>query len=120
MELTSENWQWYAVKNYHKPKILSQAQFDEDLRKLDFKANLTRFQNSKEPKLLRLIVNNVIICINTFGYAAVNLILFKLNGCPKHTEIIKHIFLILGLLNTIDNKDAKLENMIITSLGLQK
>ena len=74
--LTDEEFMQLAFHNYDNPHCVSVEEFEEDLKRLQSLSKLFfRYKNRGELRE-RLIMNHLIVFINTFGARAANLMLF--------------------------------------------
>jgi hypothetical protein len=78
-QITSKNWLFYAIKNYHVPNLDTEQEFYEDIKRFKYIKRLFRkFKSTGELKT-RLILNHIIVLNNVFGHeAASTLLLFKI------------------------------------------
>ena len=97
-EITKENFQLEAARCYQKRLCISTQAFLNDLRALEFKSDLTRYLNSREPKLIRILINKIIVAINLFGPTATEFILFRLEKAEIQFSLMEHILSKLDLL----------------------
>ena len=77
-ELTEDNFQLFAIKNYENPQAVTEADFDKDLNHFKYiKRLLKRYKNTGELKT-HLIINHFIVLYNIFGDAATPMLFFKI------------------------------------------
>ena len=77
-ELTEDNFQLFAIKNYENPQAVTEADFEKDLNHFKYiKRLLKRYKNSGELKS-HLIINHFIVLYNIFGDAATPMLFHKI------------------------------------------
>ena len=77
-ELTEDNFQLFAIKNYENPQAVTKEDFDKDLNHFKYiKRLLKRYKNTGELKS-HLIINHFIVLYNIFGDAATPMLFFKI------------------------------------------
>ena len=77
-ELTEDNFQLFAIKNYENPQAVTEADFDKDLNHFKYiKRLLKRYKRDGELKT-HLLLNHFIILYNIFGEAATPMLFFKI------------------------------------------
>ena len=77
-ELTGDNFQLFAIKNYENPQAVTEADFNKDLNHFKYiKRLLKRYKNTGELKS-HLILNHFIVLYNIFGDAATPMLFFKI------------------------------------------
>ena len=77
-ELTEDNFQLFAIKNYENPQAVTEADFNKDLNHFKYiKRLLKRYKNTGELKS-HLILNHFIVLYNIFGDAATPMLFFKI------------------------------------------
>ena len=77
-ELTEDNFQLFAIKNYENPKAVTKEDFDKDLNHFKYiKRLLKRYKNTGQLKT-HLLLNHFIILYNIFGEACTPLLFFKI------------------------------------------
>lgn len=78
--IDEESYQLFAAKAYQKSINLSTEEFLQDLKSVErFKSDMTRWNNDKDDKQLRLIVNKIITFCNVFGNISTVKLLFWKN-----------------------------------------
>lgn len=105
MPLTAKNFNLYAAQHYINPQCFSDDEFVEDLQRIEnLKKLFKRFSNgieqNKEPekiaKLIRILLNNVIVFNNVFETpAAIRMLFFKI---PEYHSEIKTILTFLDIM----------------------
>jgi hypothetical protein len=108
IELTTKNFILYAAQNYSNPHCVSDEEFYEDLQRLEnLKKLFKRFKNAttqnkqyaKTQKLVRIILNNIIIFNNVFEHpASIKLLFYKV---PDYHSELKTILTFLNLMPEI-------------------
>ena len=77
-ELTEDNFQLFAIKNYENPKAVTKEDFDKDLNHFKYiKRLLKRYKNTGQLKS-HLLLNHFIILYNIFGEAATPMLFHKI------------------------------------------
>ena len=77
-ELTEDNFQLFAIKNYENPQAVTEDDFHKDLNHFKYiKRLLKRYRNTGELKS-HLIVNHFIVLYNIWGEAATPMLFFKI------------------------------------------
>ena len=77
-ELTEDNFQLFAIKNYENPQAVTEADFNKDLNHFKYITRLLkRYKNTGELKS-HLILNHFIVLYNIFGDAATPMLFFKI------------------------------------------
>lgn len=116
--LTSENFLFYAAKNYDNPGLTSDKEFIEDIRRLKYiKKLITRYVESGELKE-RLILNHLIVLNNVFRPEFLSRILLL-----KMEEYFKYLKPFLIYLNLCPDKiyNVKYERIFdVNSINLDQ
>ena len=77
-ELTEDNFQLFAIKNYENPQAVTKEDFDKDLNHFKYiKRLLKRYKNTGQLKT-HLLLNHFIILYNIFGEATTPMLFFKI------------------------------------------
>ena len=77
-ELTEDNFQLFAIKNYENPQAVTKEDFDKDLNHFKYiKRLLKRYKNTGQLKS-PLLLNHFIILYNIFGEACTPMLFFKI------------------------------------------
>ena len=77
-ELTEDNFQLFAIKNYENPQAVTKEDFDKDLNHFKYiKRLLKRYKNTGQLKT-QLLLNHFIILYNIFGEATTPMLFFKI------------------------------------------
>lgn len=71
-ELTEENFELFAAKNYNNPQCVDIEEFHEDLARFKYLKRLLRKYIQTGEIQERLILNHLIIIYNVFGIDAAN------------------------------------------------
>jgi hypothetical protein len=97
LELNSENFIIFAIKNYDNPACRGMSEFNEDLKRFKYiKRLLSRYKAGKGLKE-RLILNHMIVLNNLFGPdACVRMMFFKME--EKYWSEIKTFLVFLNLI----------------------
>ncbi len=114
MILTEETFLFEAAKVYRKRLSVSTQAFLLDANHLDLNSDFTKYFTNKEPRLLRLLINKLIIAVNLFGPDATTFIIFRLSDPYK--EFAYHLFDCLSISDKDFQKDEVLLNEIKDAL----
>lgn len=77
VELTSENFLLYAIKNYYNPSCMGMKELEDDLKRFKYiKRLLIRYQKTGEVSE-GLILNHLIVLYNVFGSVTTDMLFFK-------------------------------------------
>jgi len=77
MQLNQNTVLLYAAKNYENPHCTSIDDFNQDIKRFVIARTLLRKYHKKGKIRIRLLLNHIIICTNTFGNeAATKLLLY--------------------------------------------
>ena len=78
-ELTEDNFQLFAIKNYENPQAVTKEDFDKDLNHFKYiKRLLKRYKNTGVLKT-HLLLNHFIILYNIWGEATTPMLFFKID-----------------------------------------
>ena len=78
IELTEDNFQFFAIKHYENPQAVTREDFEKDLKHFKYiKRLLKRYKGSGELKV-HLLINHFIILYNIFGEATTPMLFFKI------------------------------------------
>jgi len=114
MNLTEDNFHFVAAKFYRKRLSVSTQAFLLDVNHLELKSDFQKYNTSKESRLLRILINKIVIACNLFGPEATDLILFKLP--VEFRNYAFHLFSILDILNCDFIEDKELTKEINEAL----
>ena len=104
VELTPDNWLFFAIQNYNNPSSVTYQDFEEDLKRFKYiKRLIRRYETTGELKT-HLILNHVIVLYNVFGEAATPLLFYKIEA--TYWCQIKAFMLFLNRLPLVLNKDV--------------
>jgi hypothetical protein len=79
-KLTNENFLLYCMKHYDNPQCQTLKEFEEDLNRIMYLQKLlVRYQDVDELRE-RLILNHLIVLINLFNDATINILFFKIES----------------------------------------
>ena len=77
-ELTEDNFQLFAIKNYENPQAVTKEDFDKDLNHFKYiKRLLKRYKNTGQLKTHLLLIHFIIL-YNIFGEATTPMLFFKI------------------------------------------
>ena len=95
-ELTEDNFQLFAIKNYENPQAVTKEDFDKDLNHFKYiKRLLKRYKNSGQLKT-HLLLNHFIILYNIFGEATTPMLFHKID--VELWPVMKAFVMFLGKL----------------------
>lgn len=97
LELTEDNFVFYAIKHYDNPACKGMGEFHDDLKRFRYlKRLLKKYKAGKELKE-RLILNHLVVIYNLFGIdVATKMLFFKIE--EKHWPQLKSFLLFLNYL----------------------
>lgn len=75
-ELSDENFELYATKNYNNPQCLDVEEFYDDLARFKYVKRLLRRYKQTGEIQERLVLNHLIVIYNVFGIEAANRMTF--------------------------------------------
>lgn len=75
-DLTEENFELFAAKNYNNPQCVDIEEFHEDLARFKYLKRLLRKYTQTGEIQERLVLNHLIILYNVFGIPAANRMVF--------------------------------------------
>jgi hypothetical protein len=94
--LNENNFIQYCMNNYDNPQCHTLKEFEEDLNRIAYLQKLLyRYKYNSELRE-RLILNHLIVLINVFGKAAVNILFYKVN--PKYWNVLMTFLLYLNVM----------------------
>ena len=103
-ELTPDNWNIFAIKNYNNPQSVTYSDFEEDIKKFKYSKRLFRRYETTGELKTHLILNHIILLYNVFGDAATPLLFFKIED--NYWPVMKAFLLFLDRLPPSLNKDV--------------
>jgi len=93
-ELTEDNFELYAIRNYYSPNCIDPEEFYEDLKRFKYIKRLLNRYIENDDLAERLILNHLIVVFNSFGIeAALNILDLKLED--RHWPVIKPFLVFL-------------------------
>lgn len=115
MELTKDNFELYASKQYQKNKWSTTDDFKEDLLRFKYINRLIKRYYRDDDLKERLILNHIIILGNAFGpVATAEMLMLKTDICLR--SISKTFLVYLHYLPNDQYVDVPLESTIINTL----
>ena len=105
--LNSENFTYYAMKNYQNVQCYDISEFYEDLKRFKYlKKLINRYLNGdNRDNVFRLILNHIITIYNCFGITASSkMIKFKFD--QSHLSVIKPCLIFLQYIKLDDFEDT--------------
>jgi hypothetical protein len=80
VELTEDNFTFYAMKHYDNPSCSGIAEFNDDLKRFRYLKRLFKKYKAGSGVKERLILNHIVVLHNLFGpLATVNMLFFKID-----------------------------------------
>lgn len=76
VELTEENFVFYAIKHYDNPGCRGMVEFHDDLKKFRYLKRLFRKYTAGKELKERLILNHIVVLYNLFGIEPTTQMLF--------------------------------------------
>jgi hypothetical protein len=105
-----------AMKAYDNPSCVDIAEFESDLRKIQYCKKLARKYTANDEGTFRLLLNNLIIFYNLFGKAGTDMLLFKVKE-EKLRAVIAPLIMYLGHANsTLLALDINIDESIVEFL----
>ena len=115
-ELTPENINMFAIKQYDNPHCVDEQEFLDDMKRFKYLKRLFRKYDTTRELKSRLIINHIIILANVFGIdAATTLLFFKIDR--KHWSILKTILVSLHYMPENDMTDIRINQKVMSELG---
>lgn len=102
--LTDGNFKNIALEHYENLRCFSSSEFEMDLRRFAYIANLLSKYGKTNFITERLIINNVIVVFNLFGAFALDGLLFK-------TKDVKSRIILASLFTAIGYDMTKFKNL---------
>lgn len=96
---TDKDFLSLAMKSYDNPSCVSIAEFESDIRKIQYCKKLIRKIQLKEEVNLRILVNTLVVFFNLFGIAGTDLLIWKI----KEKELLEVLFPILASLGWVND-----------------
>lgn len=75
--LSSDNFTFYAIQNYHTPTFSGMKDFYMDMRRISIINNSLEKYKLDRTYNIGLILNHIVILSNVFGPAAINILFYK-------------------------------------------
>jgi|TARA_B110000503_G_C6969093_1_gene338456 hypothetical protein len=114
-ELSEENLELYAAKNYYNPKYIDIEEFREDLNRFKYiKRLLNRYEEGGELSE-RLILNHLIVIFNSFGIDP-SLKILELRMSRYHWPIIKPFLIFLKYIRNDQYTKIPMDPVVVDAL----
>ena len=114
-ELSEENLELYAAKNYYNPKYIDIEEFIEDLNRFKYiKRLLNRYEEGGELSE-RLILNHLIVIFNSFGIDP-SLKILELRMSRYHWPIIKPFLIFLKYIRNDQYTKIPMDPVVVDAL----
>ena len=114
-ELSEENLELYAAKNYYNPKYIYIEEFREDLNRFKYiKRLLNRYEEGGELSE-RLILNHLIVIFNSFGIDP-SLKILELRMSRYHWPIIKPFLIFLKYIRNDQYTKIPMDPVVVDAL----
>jgi len=113
MILTNENFNLYAAKHYDMKNSISEEEFLDDLKRIQYiKRLFKRYQENGDLKC-RLILNHIIILRNCFGNEVVNMLFFRLSDYIEYLTTFLQYLQIMPKVVCIDGVYLSANSIVI-------
>lgn len=115
-ELTEDNFELYAIRNYYSPNCIDPEEFYEDLKRFKYvKRLITRYKENGNPPV-NLLLNHLVIIFNVFGYqGGLKMLEFKVPDAVDWT-IIKPFLIYLKAIENTKYVDIPMDSRIVEEL----
>lgn len=123
VDLTEDNFEFFAIKHYDDPNCLGVHEFREDLQRFKYLNRLlNKFEESGEMKV-NLILNHLVVLYNLFNDAATNLLFYRV--AEKHWPILVPFLIYINRMpsevhvttkRTIHDSDIPIDMNVVTAL----
>ena len=118
IKLTEETLFLYAAKHYYNPLGADHEEFEEDLKRFKYiKKLVNRCLKDEEisDRMIRLILNHLIVTFNVFGpEAGVEILKLKLED--YHWPFVKPFLIFLQYFKSSDMADVQMNEYVIKML----
>jgi hypothetical protein len=115
-ELTEDNFELYAIRNYYSPNCIDPEEFYEDLKRFKYvKRLITRYKENGNPPV-NLLLNHLVIIFNVFGMqSGLKMLEFKVPDIEDWT-IIKPFLIYLKAIENTKYVDIPMDSRIVEEL----
>jgi len=114
-ELTDENFELFAVRNYYNPTWIDADEFYQDLKRFKYiKRLLTKYLETDQLST-NLLLNHLVVIMNVFGYdAGLKMLEHKID--QKYYPILKPFLIYLKVITNDQYVGISMDNNVIESL----
>jgi hypothetical protein len=123
VDLTEDNFEFFAIKYYDDPNCLGVHEFKEDMQRFKYLNRLlNKFEEGGEMKV-NLILNHLVVLYNLFNDAATNLLFYRV--AEKHWPILVPFLIYINRMpseiylsskRTIHDSDIHIDMSVVTAL----
>lgn len=115
-ELTEDNFELYAIRNYYSPNCIDPEEFYEDLKRFKYvKRLITRYKENGNPPV-NLLLNHLVIIFNVFGMqSGLKMLEFKVPDTQDWT-IIKPFLIYLKAIENTKYVSIPMDSRIVEEL----
>ena len=114
IELTEDNFVFYAMRNYDNPSCKGLNEFTDDLKRFRYLKRLFRKYKAGSGIKERLIINHIIVIYNLFGQeASTKMLFFKID--KKQWPQLKSFLIYLNRMPA-DNMLIEVDEKVLESL----
>jgi len=100
-ELTEDNIEIFAAKNYYNPLGIDAEEFQEDLKRFRYVKRLINRYLESDDLAERLILNHLIVIFNVFGIRG-GLAILKMRFRREHYVVLKPFLIFLKVIKIND------------------
>lgn len=114
-ELTDENFEMFAIRNYYNPTCINPDEFYEDLRRFKYiKRLITRYKESGNPPV-NLLLNHLVVIFNVFGIeSGLKMLEFKMK--QEDFVILKPFFVYLNIIENTKYTGIPMDLTVVEQL----
>jgi hypothetical protein len=115
-ELTDDNFELFAIRNYYSPNCIDPEEFYEDLKRFKYvKRLITRYKENGNPPV-NLLLNHLVIIFNVFGIqSGLKMLEFKVPDI-EDWEIIKPFLIYLKTIENTKYVSIPMDQRIVEEL----
>ncbi|MFZ9610545.1 MAG: hypothetical protein ACO294_07565 [Methylococcales bacterium] len=125
LELTEDNFTYYAIRHYDNPSCRGIAEFNDDLKRFRYLKRLFKKYDAGQDLRERLILNHLVVIYNLFGgEASTKMLFFKIEKqfWPQlKTFLVFLNYMPIGPISaqgiTIEGYEIPIDDKVATALG---